>query len=165
MIIIDTDMIKQLVVATSSANEAINDAVCSLEQITTHNDWGCREKNSINDYTIRNKNTIRVLQEQSRNFLNVLKQVSGEFETSENTIVNMFSSVEMMLADILKMDSLMRDNSLQNGYGGFRKIWDQVITEKITTGVFKDIWGGLGSFEIENIYRDIPICNFEDIEL
>lgn len=100
MISIDTDIMKELVRATSTANDAIDEAVEVLNKITIHNDWGCKEKNSINNYTTSNKNKIKTLQEHSRSFLSILSSVSAEFENSENRIKDMFQSVESLLGKV-----------------------------------------------------------------
>lgn len=100
MISIDTDIMKELVRATSTANDAIDEAVEVLNKITIHNDWGCKEKNSINNYTTSNKNKIKTLQEHSRSFLSILSSVSAEFENSENRIKDMFQSVEGLLGKV-----------------------------------------------------------------
>lgn len=98
---IDTLIFKGLVSAASVANDAIDNAVDALNRVSTHNDWGCKEKTAINEYAITNKNKIKKLQENSRGFLNVITQVSNEFETSENSILDMFSSVEILLSGAL----------------------------------------------------------------
>jgi hypothetical protein len=91
---------KQLLQTTASANDAIDTAVDALNKITIHNDWGCKEKNSINNYTTSNKNKVKNLQEHSRSFLNVLSSVSADFETSENKIKDMFQSIEGLLGKV-----------------------------------------------------------------
>ena len=106
MISIDTDVMKQLVHTTASVNEAIDVAVDALNKITVHNDWGCKEKNSINNYTTSNKNKIKNLQENSRAFLNVLSGVSADFETTENNIKDLFQGVEGLLSKIFSVPGI-----------------------------------------------------------
>lgn len=101
MISIDTEIMRQLVSACSAANDSINEAVDVLNRVTTHNDWGCKERDSINEYTNQNKNRIRVLQEKSRSFLNALTLVSHDFEDAETSISDMFSSLESILGSVI----------------------------------------------------------------
>ena len=101
MISIDTEIMRQLVSACSAANDSINEAVDVLNRVTAHNDWGCKERNSINEYTNQNKVRIRALQEKSKSFLSTLTQVSHDFENAETSISDMFSSLESLLGGVI----------------------------------------------------------------
>ena len=76
MISIDTSIMRNLVIASTNANNAITDAMEVLNRISTHNDWACKEKDAINEYTNTNKNRIRQLQENSSSFLNASNMYS-----------------------------------------------------------------------------------------
>lgn len=101
MISIDTDVLRQLVSTATNANNAIDDAVEVLNQITVHNDWACKERKVINEYTIKNKQLIKEIQENSSRFLNVLSSVASEFDGAEKTIIDLFQDIESVIAGVL----------------------------------------------------------------
>lgn len=101
MISIDTDVMRQLVSTAANANNAIDDAVEVLNQITVHNDWACKERKVINEYTIKNKQLIKEIQENSSCFLNILSSVASEFDGAEKTIIDLFQDIESVIAGVL----------------------------------------------------------------
>lgn len=145
MIVIDIDTIvmKNLASASSAANEAIDNAAEALNRISTHNDWGCKEKNAINEYAVSNKNRVKNLQENSRNFLNVVTQAANDFESSENSIIDMFSSIESILSDWLKIGTITQifnGNSIDD-YHHTGKNHPVSILGQGVTKIIKDILG------------------------
>lgn len=134
MILIDTEIMRQLVFACSAANDSINEAVDVLERLTTHNDWGCKERDSINEYTNQNKIRIRALQEKSRNFLEALTLVSHDFENAESSISDMFSSLEALLGGAIAIP---------------------IIGEYVNTGTWNDgTWPPQAPSNFRNIFYD-----------
>ena len=179
MISIDTEIMRQLVSACSAANDSINEAVDVLNRVTTHNDWGCKERDSINEYTNQNKNRIRVLQEKSRSFLNALTLVSQDFEGAETSISDMFSSLEGILGSVIAIPITGRP--INTG------TWGQIPTANPVVGSITD-WikqngltkppvavidngppGGISNWleqhELTTISNPISVCSFDDIKL
>ena len=105
MIQIDTDVLKQLSVNAKSATDELITAGQILNQITTHNDWGCRERYTINEQilTIR-KNMLRI-GEYSNSFTNIITQVTDDFLIEEKKVAEMFEELESMIAGILSIVS------------------------------------------------------------
>ena len=191
MISIDTALLRELVSASSVANNAIDNAVDALNRVSTHNDWGCKEKYAINEYAITNRNKIKQLQENSRGFLNVITQVSNEFETSENSIIDLFSSVESLLSGMLSIPvSIVANGNTHTGTnagiisGNFEEIFRDFSKRLFandggnvgyieTPDHLKDIGiyymgvkaDSMGSYTANNLTEPIAVCNFEDINL
>lgn len=173
MISIDTALLRELVSASSVANDAIDNAVDALNRVSNHNDWGCKEKYAINEYAITNRNKIKQLQENSRGFLNVITQVSNEFETSENSIINLFSSVESLLSGMLSIPVAVVTNghthtgtNHQVGFAGnFKDIISQWQKENSPLHSRSDGFNPFEKFEATNLSNEIMMCNFEDIDL
>ena len=132
MILIDTEIMRQLVSICSSAARSIDEAVDSLNRVTMHNDWGCRERESINESTNRNKTLIRALQEKSRSFLNALTLVSQDFENAENSISDMFSSLESIIGSAIAIPTVIDTGT----WGG---TWKPPINRTSFTDIF-DWW-------------------------
>ena len=167
MIIIDIDtlILKELVSASSVANDAIDNAVDALNRVSTHNDWGCKEKHAINDYAITNKNKVKRLQENSRNFLNVITQISNEFEASENSIINSFPPIESIISDVI---SIPPQVTVIDGKPILENIIQQIKLREIMKEITQN-WQTIGS-ALENhqwttIWKPIQVCTFEDINL
>lgn len=169
MISIDTSIMRNLVVAATTANNAITDAMEVLNQISTHNDWACKEKDAINEYTNTNKNRIRQLQENSSSFLNAITGASTEFEATETSIVDMFSSVESIISNVLSITAATAGASggpLQQGGSPlpeFPLIKDAL--KYIMPRTMTDGYNPFESFTLNNITEPIAMCNFSDINL
>ncbi len=186
MISIDTGIMRELVGATTTANNAITDAMEVLNRISTHNDWACKEKDAINEYTNTNKNKIKQLQENSSAFLSAITAATTEFETTETSIADMFSSVETMLGGILSVATGVINGNAHTGtnHGGFSPVFTDIIKD-----LFKGNDGTIGPIETpsnlaeqgiyimsgsndyfsnyaaNNMTEGIALCNFEDIDL
>lgn len=103
MIVVNTTLSLELVQTATSASHTITDALATLNRITTHDDWACKERDTINEYIITNKNRARQLQENMESFLNAIRQSALTFENVEASISDMFSNVDSLLSDILSI--------------------------------------------------------------
>lgn len=173
MISIDTSIMRNLVTASTAANNAITDAVEVLNRISTHNDWACKEKDAINDYTNTNKNQIRQLQEFSNSFLNAITGAATEFEETETSISDMFSSVESMISNILSISTVTSETNgepLKRGTpaadfpSGFSNIIKNFLKD-IVPQAWQEDCTPLASFIANNVTAPIAMCNFSDIDL
>ena len=171
MISIDTSIMRNLVTASVTANNAITDAMEVLNRISTHNDWACKEKDAINEYTNTNKNRIHQLQENSSAFLTAIAGAASEFEETETSISDMFSSVESMLSNILSITAGVVGGPLQqNGspLPEFSPQFDSIIKDvlnNIPLTRMTDGYDPFAAFVSNNITEPIAICNFPDIDL
>lgn len=172
MISIDTAIMRELVTVSTTANNAITDAMDVLNRISAHNDWACKEKDAINEYTIANKNRIRQLQENSSSFLSAITGAAAEFEQTETSISDMFSSVESMLSNILSISVAATGiigGPLQHGTPApgfpstFSNILKDILKDSIP-GSKHDGFNPFDNFTYVNIMEPLPICNFPDID-
>ena len=173
MISIDTSIMRNLVTASTTANNAITDAMEVLNRISNHNDWACKEKDAINDYTNTNKNRIRQLQENSSSFLIAITGATTEFEETETSISDMFSSVESMISNILSITAATTGvigGPLQHGTpiadfpSGFSNIIKDVLKD-IVPQTRQEGYNPLEAFIANNVTEPIALCNFSDIDL
>ncbi len=169
MISVDTEVIRQIVSVCSTANESINEAVDALNRVTSHNDWNCKERDTINEYTSQNKIKIRALQERSRNFLSVLTSVSYDFENAENSIGDMFSSLEGLLGGIIAIpivkpaSEVIQENSTYTD----SNMWPSNILSKLQDTINHSLikQNPLVNYSLSRLFDSISICNFSDINL
>ncbi|MCI5700942.1 MAG: hypothetical protein MR308_11290 [Lachnospiraceae bacterium] len=103
MIVLDTELLKQLAAAAKSATEELQAASELLNQITTHDDWGCKERVAINSYITGNRKKMRSLMENSRSFTGAIAEVAEKFVAEENGIISMFDRVENLLGSFLSI--------------------------------------------------------------
>ena len=179
MISIDTEIMRQLVLACSAANDSINDAVDVLNRVTSHNDWGCKERNSINEYTNQNKVRIRALQEKSKSFLNTLTAVSHDFENAETSISDMFSSLEGLLGSVIAIPitggpintgtwgQIPQTNPVVSGIVDWIKQTglNNAPVAVVDSGPPGGIENWLDQHELTTISDPISVCSFDDIKL
>lgn len=157
MISVDTEQIKQLASIARTSNDAINDAMNALNQVTTHNDWGCRERTQLNEYIQKNKTKMKQIQEASSNYLRVISDVAGEFETVEREIPNLFESVEGVISQIIGVvtpTTIISKKALN-----ICKSISKIDQGELHTGT----WGGANIFD--SIGSPISIVKFHDIDL
>lgn len=103
MINIDTDHLQDLMAVLQSASDNIDSAAEKLLSITTHNEWGCKERVAINDYILENRNMIKVLQDQCSSFCSTAKIATEEFIETEKSIAELFPGIEGKLGAILSV--------------------------------------------------------------
>lgn len=181
MISIDTVILRQLVSACSAANESINDAVDALNRVTIHNDWNCKERDSINEYTNQNKIKIRSLQEKSKSFLNTLTLVSHDFENAEASISDMFSSLDGILGSVIAIpltegpintETWVQQTPQRNPVFGSvvdwikeQNVWTNPPAVIVDNGPSGGIANWLDHHELTTISDPISVCFFDDIKL
>lgn len=185
MISIDTEIMRQLASACSAANDSIDEAVDILNRVTSHNDWGCKERDSINEYTNQNKAKIRALQEKSRGFLSVLTSVSHDFENAESSISDMFSSLESVLGDVISnatawthttsdwhqgrpsvFDNIISDITAISPGGNILNSYDHFVYNEDGTILYGIKSGDpLANYSVRNLSSAIAVCNFDDLTL
>lgn len=103
MISVDTDVLKQLAQASQNANQELEAASQLLNQVTAHNDWGCKERVTINNYIQNSRTKMQALMESSRSFSSVMTQVMEEFVKTESGISDMFETVESWISKIISI--------------------------------------------------------------
>lgn len=101
MIQIDTEVLKQLAATAKSATNELESASQILNQITSHNDWGCKERHAINDAIQKIRKNMMVLRDSSEGFTSTIVQIAEEFAEVERKIPDMFEGLEGLLAKIL----------------------------------------------------------------
>ncbi len=157
MIIVDTEQIKQLASIARTSNDAINDAMNALNQVTTHNDWGCRERTQLNEYIQKNKAKMKQIQESSSNYLRVITEVANDFEKVERDIPGLFETVESIIGQIISVSTPSTVISKKAGEIIKEIAKDNSIIEKAGSIRWKNIIG--------KIADPIQIVKFDDIDL
>ncbi len=186
MIEIDTQTLRSLANACANANNEIQNAVTQLTNITTHNDWGCKEKDAINNYTTTNKKKILQLQECSASFLNTLNQVTRDFENLEKEISNRMKEVDSNISQTItisnpwtppNIEQILKKEvdpkkifeniggPLSSFFPGGKDSVVDTITKSVSEAVKNAKDTGLAGYITQTGKDAIAVCNFKDIQL
>lgn len=97
----DVAMMVQLVAASQNANDELQRARNLLQEIHSHSDWTCREKDTIDDMMRECRKWILKLSENQSDFLGAIRQVERDLRDAEKSVSGLFGGVESMLGKIL----------------------------------------------------------------
>lgn len=149
MISIDTDALVQAAQAARSAAAQLQTASELLNRITTHDDWGCRERLIINEYIQSSRNMLNHLEFSAMSFTDIITQVAQGFVEAECGISDMFEGVESLLGNILSISAGV-ENASPDIYSGTE------LKKVITDETYPD----RNCFHVPN---DISVTKFSDI--
>lgn len=149
MISIDTDALIQAAQAARSAASQLQTASELLNRITTHDDWGCRERVTINEYIQSSRNMMNHLEISVMSFMDIITQVAREFVEAECGISDMFEGVESLLGNILSTGAGTVSAS-PDIYSGVR------LAKNITDGAYP-------GQTYPHVPDDINVVKFSDI--
>lgn len=108
---INPQTITEIAQTISNTHAEVEKASNILRSITEHNDWNCKERDTINDYTLSNATEILKISEKASNFSNVMKKVAENFRTDEKNVAELFAGVESTLAALLAIEPISGGNS------------------------------------------------------
>ncbi|MBR1759331.1 MAG: hypothetical protein IJ744_11510 [Lachnospiraceae bacterium] len=101
MLNIDTERLGQSLKTLNHANDAIDEACRILSKVTTHQDWGCKERTQLNRYIEEYQKSAKKLKKRTENFVKATKDATRKFEQSEKDIAKLFPSVDDAIAKAL----------------------------------------------------------------
>lgn len=101
---INPDTMTQIASSISGAHDAVEQASSILHSITTHQDWNCKERDTINEDIIANAKTVLNINERMTHFGNVMRTVAEQFVTDESSISAMFENVDTIIGGLLTIE-------------------------------------------------------------
>lgn len=110
----DVQVMQELIRASQAANDELQKAQSLIQEIHSHSDWTCKEKSVIDDLMRECKNMVKKLCEEQFSFFEAVKIVGEELGEAENSVSNLFQSVESILSKILAIPVL---ENVVNGGG------------------------------------------------
>ncbi len=111
---VNPQTITEIAQTIANAYGEVEEAARILTSITEHNNWNCKERDTINDYTRSNAKEISKISEKSENFANVMKMVAENFTTDEKNLSEMFTSVESIIASMLTIQPIGSGSTTSN---------------------------------------------------
>lgn len=97
---LDTDILRDTVAIAEQANNDITEAMNLLNQIVVHDDWICKERNTIKNYTLSNRQKVQELQSNADSFYKAIRQSSELFDEMEQTTLSRINQVDDLLSKI-----------------------------------------------------------------
>ena len=180
----DVATLAQLAAACENANDELHRAQNLIQEIHSHNDWGCKEKDAIDDQMRDMRKRIRLLCENQQSFLKAVRQVEDDLRDAERRVSGLFGGVESVLGKILSIP--VRDvvvggagllgflfpqpsqggSSVYNGGvshgGGGRSLDDP---ENGGAGSAGSLWDGRFEFDWDAVLEPIEPVRFEKLNL
>lgn len=97
---IDTDELRTLTTTALRTNDSITEAMNLLNQVATHNDWNCPQRDQINTNTLNNRLKAQMIQGNSAAFYSAIKSASDEFDQAEQNLVNRQSGLDDVIGRV-----------------------------------------------------------------
>ena len=154
----DTDIMGQLSAACRTAALELSKAENLLEQIRSHSDWTCKEKDAIDNRMAACRKEVRKLSEQQSDFLRAVEKAETEFTDAERSIAALFDGVEDVLGRILAVPVktvAVTGGGLLDGMQPAQTGDEQKKTDR---------WEGIEKLR-EAAEKVINIVSFDDIKL
>ncbi len=164
----DTSIMRELSAACRTAALELSRAESLIEQVRSHNDWTCKEKNTIDDLMAACRKMVRQLSEQQSDFLQAVEKTEEEFAEAERSISVLFDGVEDVLGRIL---SIPVGTVSITGGGLLERLaptGNAAGTEAEAAGALKQdgMQSGVAvSSIVEHMKKTLDIAVFSDIEL
>ena len=103
MIHIHTDELLAAVSSLRAANGEVDKAAQHLLQITSHNDWTCKERYVINQNADELRTAIKRLQQDTDSYLQAAANAADAFVTEENGVKTLFPGVDAIISRLLSI--------------------------------------------------------------
>ena len=97
----DGYLMQELTRACQTANDELQKAQSLILEVRSHNDWTCKEKDTIDDLMSTCRNMVQRLCEEEFSFLEAIKTVEGELSDAEKNVSRLFDGVETILSKVL----------------------------------------------------------------
>lgn len=164
-IVYDVTAVAQMTAACQTANNELQKARNLLQEIKSHNDWGCKEKNTINDLVGEARNMIGRLCENQAAFLQAVKTAEGELTDAEKSVSKLFDGVESLLARILSIP--VKETVISGiGLAAGSALWGKASSDGegsnggIGVSSVGDTWNGMN-----RITASIQVIPFDDLTI
>ena len=157
---IDLELAKSLADIAAAANESLVNGVNTLNRVTSHNDWTCKERTAINQQLEKCKQLSNEIYNCSQQYFAYIRQMTGEYDILFNSIPSKLRRSEQIIAKLMSVGTLVPIVAPSVSVGDKLKmstasIVDSVLAKK-TTGLSGEnyIAGGLND--------TIRVCHFSD---
>lgn len=149
IISIDTDVLSEVAALARSINEEINQISEIMKKVTVHDDWNCKERDSINDAITNNRKAQTDLQEMSENFSASITSISEQFLEAERSLPSRFQHLDSMIGHAAAICGSLKNSG---------SVSDDVVREIRADIKLPD---SMGCYELESLTDNINICRFE----
>lgn len=154
MISIDSDIMRSIADNAASAVQEIHSGQEKLLNVTTHDDWNCRERDQINERVTELKKSVTVLQQTTERYLEIIKRTADRFDVADLNITKSFQGVRDRLG---KAFSIPTPNTHELPSKRMKELKDS-----LTCGTtWMDVHRYYGLCEID---APLKVCSFSDFD-
>lgn len=154
----DVYTMQELTRACQAANDELQNAQNLIQQVHSHSDWTCKEKDAIDDLMQECKNIVKRLCEDQFSFLEAVKSVGEELLEAESSVSRLFSGVESILQKIL---SIPVAETVVSGAGlvidGISDMFDNVASAINHDNSAVNQWTAIPGSEVVSAFEDIGL--------
>ena len=97
---INTDELRTLTTTALRTNDSITEAMNLLNQVATHYDWKCPERDRMNQNTLANRSKAQQIQSNSTAFYEAIRESSDEFDQTEQDLISRQSALDDVIGRI-----------------------------------------------------------------
>ncbi|MEE3450689.1 MAG: hypothetical protein VZR27_08330 [Acutalibacteraceae bacterium] len=151
IISINTEVLASVAALARSINEEICRISEIMQRVTIHDDWNCKERDTINDRITNNRLAQVKLQEMSDSFAGSVTSIADQFLEAERSLPNRFQHIDSIIGSSISVG------------GGLEKSGN-ISADRIrslTSGVV--LTDPMECYEVESVTDSINICSFDQI--
>ena len=153
IISIDTEVLSSVASLARSINEEISQISEIMKRVTTHDDWNCKERDSINEAIANNRSAQANLQEISEDFARSLTSISEQFLEAERTLPSKFQHIDSLIGQAV---------SIRNNLNHNENVSDEVIS--VIRADIK-LTNSMECYELESLTDNINVCSFDQFNI
>ena len=156
IISIDTEIIYLMANLAQNVREELETCMNVLSPIEEHNDWNCKERDSINENILLVKKGNKQLQEMIEVFANAMRSVAQEFSNFEMINSNEYQQVETSYGAALSIPCKQSVSNISEG----KTMYETAV------GISQDmhVSGRIENFSLGNLTETLKVCNFSDVD-
>ena len=97
---VDTTIMHQMASTSLRAQLLIEEAIKNAKSVASHNDWNCKERDSIDDAILLIQKKNELMGENMESFSRKLNEIAEQFEQFDREVVSQFAVFDSMVGDL-----------------------------------------------------------------
>lgn len=153
IISIDIDEMQEISNTLQLAKEKIDESANIVSRIVEHNNWNCRERDTINQRIYSIKSQQKNMQEKFGTFAEKIKISAAQFSEIDTKTLTAFRDLDALFSQILSVSTATASNNNRTTQFG----------ETISNIKKINVNDGFSSYAIGGICDPIRVCKFSSI--
>lgn len=153
IISVDIDEMAEISNTLQFAKEKIDESANIVSHIVEHNNWNCRERDTINQKIYSIKSQQKNMQEKFEIFAEKIKISATQFSEIDSKTLTAFRNLDALFSQILSIPAVSTSNDTRA----------VIIGETINNIKNINVNDGFSSYAIGGICDPIRVCKFSSI--